>query len=170
MPEGFADGVKSIDHRVTANPQSTCAIFEQAANIHAAEAIRSPRLVFEYLEFITVVTVQSILRWEPDKPKIVLNRGGCPGLGESFTSSKFFEPKVMAIGQRQFHRQGANRCHRNIDRLALRRERGEDTENQETYPSRTPGPTELSQQAIRAGSNLDTASTITRYETGPPVL
>ena len=73
MGEGLADGIKLVDHRITASPQSACAVFDQAVDIHAAETVRSPRLMFEHLEVITVVTVQSILRWEPDKPEIVLH-------------------------------------------------------------------------------------------------
>src|SRR5580692_474395 len=74
MGEGLADGIKLVDNGITANPQSPRAVFDQAVDVHAAETIRSPRLMLEHLELITVITVQSILRWEPDKPKIVLHR------------------------------------------------------------------------------------------------
>src|ERR1700733_1966341 len=48
------------------------AVIEERCDVGAGWAIGAPRIVSEYLEFVAVESVQSVLSPKPDEPAIVL--------------------------------------------------------------------------------------------------
>ena len=66
-------------------------------DINTAEAVRVRRIMCEYLEFISVVPVQTILSPEPDESLIVLYDLISLGLGESLSGRQPGESNIVAI-------------------------------------------------------------------------
>ena len=66
-------------------------------DINTAQAVRVRRIVCEHLEFISVVTIQTILSPEPDESLIVLYDLISLGLGESLRGRQPGESNIVAI-------------------------------------------------------------------------
>jgi|HubBroStandDraft_1064217.scaffolds.fasta_scaffold13537_4 hypothetical protein len=54
------------------DPERTRTVIEERCDVGAGWAIGAPRIVSEYLEFVAVESVQSVLSPKPDEPAIVL--------------------------------------------------------------------------------------------------
>src|SRR5580658_10236497 len=73
MGEGLGTRVETVQHPIASDPQHAGAVFEQRINVSPGQAVHSTRLVHKYLEFVTVVAVDTVLRAEPDETAIVLD-------------------------------------------------------------------------------------------------
>src|SRR5271167_2050083 len=73
MGEGLGTRVKTVQHPIASDPQHAGAVFEQRIDIGSRQTVHSTRLVHKYLEFVTVVAIDTVLRAEPDEAAIILD-------------------------------------------------------------------------------------------------
>ena len=80
-------------------------------DINAAEAVRVRRIMCEHLEFISVVTIQTILSPEPDESLIVLYDLISLGLGEALSGRQPGKSNIVAIDCWNSHGAGVSATH-----------------------------------------------------------
>src|SRR5580698_2955255 len=73
-------------------------------DIDAAQATRSRGVMHEHLEFISVVSVETVLRAEPHESLVVLYDFGRLGLGQSLTCRESRESDIVGIDRGNSHR------------------------------------------------------------------
>jgi len=71
--ERLSSRIEPIQKLETSDPERTRAVLEKRRDESARQAVRAPWIVHEYLEFITVESVQAVLGPKPDEPAIVLD-------------------------------------------------------------------------------------------------
>src|SRR5260370_19824825 len=76
----LSSGIKPVQRLIASNPQHPGSVFKQRVNVGATQAVWLLRIVNEYLKFVAVITVQSVLCAKPHKTAIVLDDLGDPRL------------------------------------------------------------------------------------------
>src|SRR6266851_1897574 len=97
MGEGLGTRIKTVKRPIASDPQHAGPVFEQRINVGSGEAVHSTRFVHEYLEFVAVVAVETVLRTEPDETAIVLDNLRNAGLRKTFGCRNAGKPSASAL-------------------------------------------------------------------------
>src|ERR1700756_3987831 len=90
-------------------------------DINTAQAVLTRRILCEHLEFISVVSIQTVLSGEPHESLIVLHDFISLGLGEPLSGRQSGESDIVAIDCWNSHGAWDATMHFSGDRLASRR-------------------------------------------------
>src|ERR1700677_4412880 len=103
MGEGLGTRVKTVQHPITSDPQHAGAVFEQRINIGSGQTVHSARFVYKYVEFVTVVAVDTVLRAEPGEAAIVLDNLRNAGLRKTVCCRHAGKPSASALDDGDIH-------------------------------------------------------------------
>jgi hypothetical protein len=90
----FGARIHAIQGFIAAYPQDSIAILEKRGDKRARKAIPTRRIVYEHLEIVAVVAIESVLGTEPNEASVILDNLCHTSLRESVCSRYAANPRI----------------------------------------------------------------------------